>query len=259
MSILNVNQIQPVGSGQTVTISATNIDTGSATVTAGTFSGNLSSSGISTFSDTVNVGAGKSIRLYGATSGYSEIVAAAGSASTTFTLPANGGSASQYLQTDGAGVLSWQTITTGTVINSAVYTNSTRTSVTETAANTNRVTLWSFSYNKQSSTSNLYVFGTMPGSGSDSGSIAIETSYGTTTVTGGWGYTFDSSNTIKMAPIGVAITGHTTTGAQTLSFLFFAANSAVGNRPFVILNPNSSDEARNNQHTSYAVVLEVEP
>lgn len=37
MSILNVNQIQPVGSGQTVTISATNIDTGSATVTAGTF------------------------------------------------------------------------------------------------------------------------------------------------------------------------------------------------------------------------------
>jgi len=111
MSILNVNQIQPVGSGQTVTISATNISAGSATVTAGTFSGNLSSSGISTFSDTVNVGAGKSIRLYGATSGYSEIVAAAGSASTTFTLPANGGSASQYLQTDGSGVLSWQTVT----------------------------------------------------------------------------------------------------------------------------------------------------
>ena len=41
MSILNVNQIQPVGSGQTVTISATNINTGSATVTAGTFTGNL--------------------------------------------------------------------------------------------------------------------------------------------------------------------------------------------------------------------------
>jgi hypothetical protein len=35
MSILNVNQIQPVGSGQTVTISATNIDTGSATFTGG--------------------------------------------------------------------------------------------------------------------------------------------------------------------------------------------------------------------------------
>jgi hypothetical protein len=88
MSILNVNQIQPVGSGQTVTISAANIT-----------------------SNTVNVGAGKSIRLYGASSGYSEIVAAAGSASTTFTLPANGGSASQYLQTNGSGVLSWATVT----------------------------------------------------------------------------------------------------------------------------------------------------
>ena len=50
MSILNVNQIQPVGSGQTVTISATNISAGSATVTAGTFIGNLSSSGITSVS-----------------------------------------------------------------------------------------------------------------------------------------------------------------------------------------------------------------
>jgi len=95
MSILNVNKIQPVGSGQTVTISAANIDIGSSTF---------------------NVGAGKSIRLYGATSGYSEIVAAAGSASTTFTLPANGGSASQYLQTDGSGGLSWAGVTTGKIL-----------------------------------------------------------------------------------------------------------------------------------------------
>ena len=42
MSIVNVNQIQPVGSGQTVTINAANISAGSATVTAGSFVGNLS-------------------------------------------------------------------------------------------------------------------------------------------------------------------------------------------------------------------------
>ena len=41
MSILNVNRIQPVGSGQTVTINAANISAGSATLTAGTFSGNI--------------------------------------------------------------------------------------------------------------------------------------------------------------------------------------------------------------------------
>ena len=69
--------------------------------------------GIATFTGDVVVGAGKSLRLFGASSGYTEIVASAGSASTTFTLPANGGSASQYLQTDGAGILSWQTVTSG--------------------------------------------------------------------------------------------------------------------------------------------------
>jgi hypothetical protein len=48
MSILNVNQIQPVGSGQTVTISATNIDTGSATFTgssSATFNNGLNVTG----------------------------------------------------------------------------------------------------------------------------------------------------------------------------------------------------------------------
>jgi len=62
MSILNVNQIQPVGSGQTITVSATNVDAGSATVTAGTFTGNLTgnvtSSSTSTFSSGLNVTGG---------------------------------------------------------------------------------------------------------------------------------------------------------------------------------------------------------
>lgn len=46
MSILNVNRIQPVGSGQTVTINAANISAGSATLTAGTFSGNVTATTI---------------------------------------------------------------------------------------------------------------------------------------------------------------------------------------------------------------------
>ena len=56
-------------------------------------------------------GTNNKLRLYGASSGYSDIIAAAGSASTTFTLPANGGSSGQYLQTNGSGGLSWQTVT----------------------------------------------------------------------------------------------------------------------------------------------------
>ena len=116
--------------GQTDTITATDggftIQGASGNLTGnltGNVTGNVNATGVSTVTDLrvgtavtanssgVQVGAGKSIRLYGASSGYSDIIAAAGSASTTFTLPANGGSASQYLQTDGSGGLSWQTVT----------------------------------------------------------------------------------------------------------------------------------------------------
>jgi hypothetical protein len=200
------------------------------------------------------------IRFRGATSGFVELAAPDAAGSNTLILPSGNGASGDFLRTDGSGSLSFAVpIDTNNLVNSALFTNNTRTSVTETAADTNRVTLWSFSYNKQSSTSNLYVFGTMHGHTNDSGDIGLETSYGTTTVAGGWGYTFDSSGTSKIAPIGVGITGHTTTGSQTLSFLFFAANSAVGNRPFVIFNPNSSDDTRLNQTQSHAIVLEVEP
>ena len=54
-------------------------------------------------------GTNNKLRLYGTSSGYSDIIAAAGSASTTFTLPANGGSSGQYLQTNGSGALSFST------------------------------------------------------------------------------------------------------------------------------------------------------
>ena len=53
MSILNVNQIQPVGSGQTITVSATDITASSSTISANSFSGNvtgnINATGISTF------------------------------------------------------------------------------------------------------------------------------------------------------------------------------------------------------------------
>ena len=41
MSILNVNTIQPVGSGQTITVSAANISASSTVVTASSFVGNV--------------------------------------------------------------------------------------------------------------------------------------------------------------------------------------------------------------------------
>ena len=50
------------------------------------------------------------LRLNGATSGYVEIDAPAAAGSNTLTLPNGNGTSGQYLQTDGAGALSWQTV-----------------------------------------------------------------------------------------------------------------------------------------------------
>ena len=50
------------------------------------------------------------LRLNGSTSGYVEIDAPATAGSNTLTLPNGNGTSGQYLQTDGSGGLSWQTL-----------------------------------------------------------------------------------------------------------------------------------------------------
>jgi len=54
------------------------------------------------------------IRFRGATSGFVELAAPDAAGSNTLTLPTGNGTTGQYLQTDGAGELSWQTVTEGT-------------------------------------------------------------------------------------------------------------------------------------------------
>ena len=51
------------------------------------------------------------LRLKGSSSGYVELDAPATAASNTLTLPNGNGTSGQYLQTDGSGGLSWQTVT----------------------------------------------------------------------------------------------------------------------------------------------------
>ena len=58
------------------------------------------------------------LRLKGQTSGYVELNAPAAAGSNTLTLPDGNGSAGQYLQTNGSGTLSWQTVTATGQINS---------------------------------------------------------------------------------------------------------------------------------------------
>ena len=50
------------------------------------------------------------LRLNGSSSGYVELEVPAAAGSHTLTLPDGGGSSGQYLQTNGSGTLSWQTV-----------------------------------------------------------------------------------------------------------------------------------------------------
>ena len=55
------------------------------------------------------------IRLNGSTSGYVELDAPATAGSNTLVLPTGNGTSGQYLQTDGSGALSWQTVATSNI------------------------------------------------------------------------------------------------------------------------------------------------
>ena len=56
-----------------------------------------------------------SLRLNGSTSGYVELDAPAAAGSNTLVLPDGNGTSGQYLQTDGSGGLSWQTVATSNI------------------------------------------------------------------------------------------------------------------------------------------------
>ena len=71
-----------------------------------------------------------SLRLNGSTSGYVELDAPAAAGSNTFVLPDGDGTSGQYLQTDGSGGLSWQTVTDTT-------TNLTRMTAVATTSGAN--------------------------------------------------------------------------------------------------------------------------
>ena len=59
MSILNVDKIQPIGGGSTITVDATDIQATTATITASKFvgSGDLSVTGVSTFTGNIDLNA----------------------------------------------------------------------------------------------------------------------------------------------------------------------------------------------------------
>ena len=69
-----------------------------------------------------------SLRLNGSTSGYVELDAPATAGSNTLVLPDGDGTSGQYLQTNGSGTLSWQTVATSNITYSTAQSTASGTS-----------------------------------------------------------------------------------------------------------------------------------
>jgi hypothetical protein len=173
-------------------------------------------------------------------------------------LPSADGTSGQALTTDGSGVMSWGTVAGGKVLQWSVFTNNTRTELTKTTSgNTNRVTLWSVSVNKTVASSTLAWFGHVPTHDDHSAGLQMVTDYGGTEIPGGWSFTYTPTGWTGTINLSGYISGHTTTGAQTLAFKYYSQNQGADNAPAVYINPSSTDENRHNQTQSMLTVLEL--
>ena len=84
-----------------------------------------------------------SLRLNGSTSGYVELDAPATAGSNTLVLPDGNGTSGQYLQTDGSGALSWQTVATSNITYSTAQATTSGTAVdfTDVPSGVKKITL----------------------------------------------------------------------------------------------------------------------
>jgi len=108
------------------------------------------------------------IKLNGSTSGSVALDAPADTSPSgtdvTLTLPTSAGSSGQYLQTNGSGTLSWQTVTTGKILQVQSQTTTTR-STEAISANSAGTTKWlTVNITPSSTSSKIIVWYTLKGS-----------------------------------------------------------------------------------------------
>ena len=104
------------------------------------------------------------IRLNGQTSGYVELEAPATAGSNTLVLPTGNGTSGQYLQTDGSGGLSWQTVTTTdtnlTAVTHVDATSGSTLSFTSIPTNVRRITISAYDLSTSGTQKIKYRLGT---------------------------------------------------------------------------------------------------
>ena len=146
------------------------------------------------------------------------------------------------------------TTTTQKIINVERVQNSTRASIASLTGSAVG-TLVTFTYNKQSASTSLIFIVMVALSNPSNGTMAIDLTYGTSSAFGSLNYTYTAQGFPMPLQGQATLTGYTTTGSQTLTVRYYTADTA-GGRPGVIVNPNSTDDARNIQQVSTVTVIE---
>ena len=150
------------------------------------------------------------LRLNGSSSGYVELDVPAAAGSHTLTLPDGGGSSGQYLQTNGSGGLSWQTVTDTTTNYTAGTPQNASGQYQEFTgidSDVNRITLifWNLSVNTAASL--LMQIG-------DAGGFETSGYTGTGFYDHGTGYSYNNSSIAWHTP--TASPGHVYHGRATI-------------------------------------------
>jgi hypothetical protein len=152
----------------------------------------------------------------------------------------------------------------GSIVKTSHFTSTTRVALSDSAGPSN---IWTVSITKDfnSSTSDLVVFGNLPGRGnySDQCGVYAHISGSTSTSNDGSAYYdveyYPANGTDR--PSGIVLLGKRFeslgVGSHTLEIGWKTRNGSTGDKPYQVHNNNSSDEARSHQHRSNLVVYEI--
>jgi len=178
--------------------------------------------------------------------------AAAIASSLDFVLPSADGTNGQYLKTDGSKNLGFASLPSPKFVKATEFVNSTR----QTFSAAEPLTIWSITYTKDSSTSDLYIHVMLPIKDTYNGGSYVGINIDGSTNFKGYGRaTFSGEsgmNTILQKRSGLAA------GSRTISVYQDSIDNSA-NYVIPVLNPNSSDDGRNQQNSSVMVIYEIEP
>ena len=158
--------------------------------------------------------------------------------------------------------VSWEGVPTGMLLAINVISSATRTALSNAA----NVTAFGGTFTKLRSDTILRATCTVFGAGYYSGNcgVGLVLDYGTSNVRWDYGCAYQYDGAWSSTAQTTMVMGHhqwssVSAGSHTMSFGWNPADGTTSNKPFGYLNPNSSDDSRNNQMVSRIVIYEAYP